>query len=815
MAKHDKRAHGTRGHTLGAGHRQHAERRQEQTEPMTEAQRAEVTQLLAEVPALADQLRAAAEQGREAVAAQLATVEAAPEPVQRAFAARLGDVRGPDARAAAEVAHALGELASAREVAREARRARIRLRSAGALPTLNLAPATQGTQGTLTAEPQATAPSTPRLVEAHVTRTREEGEISLSLAWQEGSDPDIVRGAILLLDFWRDGAKDVTMTAPMTRRRFVTEYIARFRTETKAETMPISWAQARGLLLEALDVNAWRGTEPGTDYRRHQGLLTARLLDVPDSDEARAAVADEEARAQREGDRPYMAGDLEPDELVATWLGTWTFGDFGASYDLLADDNPIRRELTRDEYIAQRRGWADEAKPASLRLTLVREQAQRASALWVPGAAGVVASGGRREMEAFWSITLNESPLGGAISELPLATLSSTETGRHWYWTAYTVERDRGSGAWRIVRLRDEGAASQALTIEELQKRIQEARDTATRIAETTQVDPQSEEGAEALRQVTGALVTAMHYRDALMTRLPLDESLYRDNVNDAQALRNYERSAAVLERMQGRFPGQAHTSFELGVQYFMASTTSARVGDVEAEHAWLERAERALTQAVEADPSAEHLQGLGEVLGRRGHFTQAVARFRESIERDPSRASAHSDLADALMSEVGGENLDAPAAMTTMSEKDRADLTRAAGRAALAELREAARLDRSLPSIHTRIGAIYDVLGQPEDALLAFQEAVRQDPNDAEARYTVGTLYLSRGQPALAVAELEAAAQLSPLALTVRINLAAAYMALERWRDAERELNFVDETRPGMPQVAELRSRLAQLKRK
>ncbi|MBV8202806.1 MAG: tetratricopeptide repeat protein, partial [Acidobacteria bacterium] len=654
------------------------------------------------------------------------------------------------------------------------------------------------------------APTLPHLVEAPVTRTREEGEVTLVLGWQEGEDPEIVRGCVILLDFWRRGAADFSMLSPMRRSRFLDETVGAFKSETQAESRPLTWAEARRLLLEALDVNRWRGVEPDADYTRHRPLIEARLLAIPDDAEARAAVAAEDERAAREGDRPYMAGDLEPDELVATWLGIWSFGDYGAAYDLLADDHPLRRELTRAAYIEQRRRWADEAQPGAMRLMLVREQEQRASALWVPGAAGAVAPGGRRELEAFWSLVLRDSSLAGTASELPFATLSSAETGRRWFWTAYTVERDRASAAWRIARIRDEGLASQGLTIEELHQRVADAHAVADKITAEPPPESSGEGAEEALRRLTGALAGAMHYRDALIARLPLDEALYRASVADAQVLGSYERAAALLERMRGRFPGQARLDYDLGIQYYLAGEQIGRQGDAEAQQAWFRRATETLRRAAEADPSGEHEQALGEVLARQGHYTQAIAALRRAIGLDPARASAHADLADALMASVSGENLDEP---TPPGGTDETRI-REAARAALAALREAARLDANLHGLYTRMGAIYDVLGQHDDALLAFQEAVRHDPGDAEAHYTLGTLLLSRGDVPRALPELESAAQLAPLTPAIRLNLAAAYLAADRWRDAERQLDTVDRIRPGLPQVAELRSRVARQKK-
>jgi tetratricopeptide (TPR) repeat protein len=801
MARQDKHGHRARG---AEPHKKTAP-----AATLSAEQEAEVAALMSGVQELADALRAAAPEGREAITASLAAVERASVPVQLAFAARLGEARGPAGRAAAEVANALGELAAASAVAREARRARIRLRSTGALPTLDLAPRASAVAP---AAAPPVVPSTPQLVEAHVSLSREEGEMSLFLGWQEGEDPDFVRGNVIALDFWERGVQDFTMSEPMRRARFLEDTIQDMTAKSGVATIAITWAAARRLVLEALDVNAWRGTELDADFRRHQRWLTTRLLNVPDTDEARAEVAEEDARAAREGDRPYFGSGLPAQELVATWLGMWSFGDYGGAYDLLANDHPIRRAAARDEFVRQRRAWADEAAPAGLRLTLVREQAQRASALWVPGAAGVVAPGGRQELEAFWSITCGESPLGGTVEELPLATVSSPVTGRRWFWTAHTLEHDTATGEWRIAHSRDEGAASQALTVDELQKRVTEAREAAERIISGAPPDPRSDAAADLLRELTGGLLTAMHYRDAQSARVPLDEALYHASIADAQVIRAFERAAALLERMSGKFPNEARIQFELGIQYYLIGMDTARAGDAGAEVLWLERAAAALRQAIAIEPSAEHLQALGEVLARQGYYDQAIERLRAAIASDPGRASAHSDLADALMSSAGDGNLDAPVPMSQLSRAAREERVAEVTRVALAELREALRLDPNTPAAYSRMGAIYDILGQRDDSLLAFQEAVRHDPGDAEARYTLGTIYLQRGEPQRALLELEAAAQLLPQQVAIRVALATAYAALGRRREAERELDSVDELRPGLPQVAELRAEIARI---
>jgi tetratricopeptide (TPR) repeat protein len=467
----------------------------------------------------------------------------------------------------------------------------------------------------------------------------------------------------------------------------------------------------------------------------------------------------------------------------------------------------MRRTQTRNEFIALRRQWAGEAKPGALRLTLIREQQKRASALWVPGGGGGLVGGSGRDFEAFWSLVLDESPLGGQLDELPMGTLVSMETGRHWFWTGYSMTQDRSANLWLISRLRDEGAASQALTIEELQARIKEARETAEKAAQAAPADPRSQEAVETVRTVTGALTTALHYYDALIVRLPLDENVYHEAVDLARTLSNHERAAALLEKTLARFPNKESLHFEVGVEQYLVAEQYAAQGQPEAATSWLDRAIATMRQVVEKERTAEHLQGLGELLARRGRLGEAEEVVREGMRLEPERASLHADLASILMARLSGENIQEP---ETLTDEQRNALTREA----LAELREAARLDRTLPRVFTRMGAIYEVLNQPDDARLAFEEALRNDPGDADAHYALGSLLLRRQDAAGALPHLERAVELEPLSVPYRLALAAGYVTQERRREATRELDLIDRLQPGLPQVGELRTILNRQKK-
>src|SRR5215470_1393951 len=102
MARHDRRAQQKRQGGQGT-------REREQTVQLTGDQQATLDALLGEIPSLAQALRTAQSNGREALAAQLERLEELPEPVALALVTRLGTVRGMEARDAADIAQALGE----------------------------------------------------------------------------------------------------------------------------------------------------------------------------------------------------------------------------------------------------------------------------------------------------------------------------------------------------------------------------------------------------------------------------------------------------------------------------------------------------------------------------------------------------------------------------------------------------------------------------------------------------------------------------------------------------------------------------------
>lgn len=107
----------------------------------------------------------------------------------------------------------------------------------------------------------------------------------------------------------------------------------------------------------------------------------------------------------------------------------------------------------------------------------------------------------------------------------------------------------------------------------------------------------------------------------------------------------------------------------------------------------------------------------------------------------------------------------------------------------ALADLREAVRLNPGHAPSYFYLGALHRALGQWGEAEASYKEAIGLKPDYSEAYNDLGVLYLDLDNRESALEAFERAVDLdgqNPLYLK---NLAGAYMRLGRWRDAQSAL--------------------------
>jgi|GEM_PF-4657978 len=716
---------------------------------LTAEQEHAITVALEHLPQIAAALTAA--HSREEATSAVAELCALDPRLLVTFLDRLGRQREI---AAAQVAAALAELSEAKEVRREARRTLLRLRSAGIQPSWSL----PESQAQLQQVPP-TELATPRFWQGLVSASRQEGEVNLLLTWDLSGTETRLQTIAFLLDFWNTGIKDVTVTAEMSRSQYQRQIIKAPQMRD-VNLQPCTLEQGRWLVREALDFGAWRGNKPAAAFQRQQLTIETLLHLDGEVDESADEIA--------------IAADLEPLEVVADFIGAWAFGDYGLVYALLAPSHPLRRALTRDEFVQLRRQWYDEARPHQLVLNMIEERSQDTQHLWVPGGMRMV----RQEIDAFWSLALEDSPIGGQMEELPFASLIHPRTGRHWYWTSYSLTRE--AAGWRIASQRDEAVRVQMEPITDLEKRVKELLDEIRNLLQTHR--PTAPDADNIWRRATLAGLTALHYQDAILVKLPLAEAKYTEAVDIAQTFGFYDRAVAYLLRAANRFPGRAAWLQRAAAVQELAGTQAQRMGrKAEATEAFTDALEiwQEFEQLV---PGIEAWEAMGNLLINLERYDEAEAMFRRVLAAAPDRAE-------------------------TFMELGALEFARGRYEEALQLYHRAMQLNPDLPGIYFNLGLLYRALGRTEDARAAYEEALRRDPDSAPAMNNLANLATLKGEMAQARDLLARAVELEPNNALYRANLAAVSAQIGDLSAARRHLQVAEELASDLPQVEVARS--------
>lgn len=128
------------------------------------------------------------------------------------------------------------------------------------------------------------------------------------------------------------------------------------------------------------------------------------------------------------------------------------------------------------------------------------------------------------------------------------------------------------------------------------------------------------------------------------------------------------------------------------------------------------------------------------------------------------------------------------PAAWLARNNLGRTYLEEGKAGAALAEFREAIRLQPDSAEAQANTGIALERLGRPVEAEGCYREALRLDPGLAAAWYDLGQLLLQSRRPMEAAEDFRVALRLDPALATAHNNLGLALARLGRPDDAVRE---------------------------
>lgn len=687
--------------------------------------------LLALVPSVATTLRAATD--RDGMQAALTPVTALPATEQLALATALGGQRGKDAQDAVDLAEALAELGTDRPAAKEARRAVIRQRSAGARPDISVPKHT-----TVVATPDAGKHAEPEFITAWASRTRERSEVQLAMLWTRPHQPNDVDGFVLALNFWEGRIDNAVHVEPMSQRRFEREIVQKVREEGHFTWVSIPLPQVRALIEDALDQQVWRAEPLTAEWREVADVILRRVqhADVVADPSVHLALLDPESDAE---------------ETLVNFWGSWCFGDFGLAYDLLGARNAIRDQGTRAEFIALRRQWFDEAHTARFQLgAIVPQTAEQSGGLWLPGS--VQSAQQRTSFTMFWSVELQETPLAGQLPEMPFATLTNAESSRHWYWQTVTMEHDANFGIWRLARIRDDALDAQAQPAAALLQRSETLWDDAEKLVEANGTE--EDVARETALKVIAVAQESLSWGESALMRLPADRELHEKLHDRAAQLALWDRAAAVTQRMLVHFPDdQALFQRDLASLDFRRAQTYAEADDEASYARWLDFAITASRAALELDRTAEALVILAELILAKGDVDEAEGMLRESIALHES-VGAWADLGDLLMRQ----------------QKPRE---------AIDAFERAHRLDPGTPQIRWRLGRALELADRLGEARLVYEDALAVDGEDAMAHALLGNVLIEQKDFDAANTHLEQALQLGLASAQIFSQL--AYIAAQR----------------------------------
>jgi tetratricopeptide (TPR) repeat protein len=693
---------------------------------------------------------------REQAEGALAEISNMPEATQMALLKILSKEYDTDA---ADVLNALHELSPNKNIRKEARRSLIHLEGARVYP--DWSPPATDRFATMTSSP-------PRFWKGVVTEMREQGEIQLVLCWEQGVDYNEARALVFLLDFWEEGVKDF-FTRTGTKRRIDSEMTEMAAKSADIKTADSTLAEGRRLIEEALSVNKWRGTTPHKDYRHNLPIINQLVWQASDVGEDRG--------------RTFISPDLDAEEVAANFAGGWALGDFGLAYDLLASGSILREGLRRDEWIERRRAWANEADPGEFSISFINERDQPKSMLWVPTQVFGSHASSRKEVEIGWSLELQNTPLSGTLREMAMGTAANKETGRHWFWTSYTLAQENGE--WRIQSMTDEGANLQGLPINELQKQSKELHDRVDEIVRERQ--PNDAEAQEIIREILRLVTQAMHYSDALMVKLPLDRSVYAEAVEQAQAARAIERATVYLDRMAQRFPERrGDTLRQLGVLLASLKEMYDEGSQWDRSEQFYKLAQKALRDSIAADNAPLGYALLAEMLIQHGEeveVEEAEKVLHEAEELDPSPAEAA-----VIETSLGNIAL-------YRNQQDEG----------LKHFLRAAEISPNYPAIWYNIGHIQYALERYEEAVDSLKRAIEVE-NDLRAYGELAAVYMELRRTVQARETLEQGLRVHPQSAHLRAILAAMLLGSGENRHAQELLEEAERINPDLEMVKTVR---------
>ncbi|MGA9888173.1 MAG: tetratricopeptide repeat protein [Candidatus Acidiferrales bacterium] len=196
------------------------------------------------------------------------------------------------------------------------------------------------------------------------------------------------------------------------------------------------------------------------------------------------------------------------------------------------------------------------------------------------------------------------------------------------------------------------------------------------------------------------------------------------------------------------------------------------------------------LESALAQPPPAEQLVpvtvALGLAYSQTGDAPKAAQTLQQLVATHPDSADAHMGLG------------------TVYAETEPANLE-----AAVAEFRDALRLDRTKDEARLALGRALISQQKYSDALVPLREYTEHEPRDFQGYYAAGLAYRGLRQWDSSIASLQKAARLDPESYEVRYELGVVLAGAGQNEQAIRELQIAEKIRPSAPDPHDQLARL------
>jgi Flp pilus assembly protein TadD len=185
----------------------------------------------------------------------------------------------------------------------------------------------------------------------------------------------------------------------------------------------------------------------------------------------------------------------------------------------------------------------------------------------------------------------------------------------------------------------------------------------------------------------------------------------------------------------------------------------------------------------------------LGDALGEKGQFNEAISQFQEALRLKPDYTEAHTALGVVLVKKGQFNEAISQFQEALRLKPDSAEAHTAFGVAllhkgqtdeAISQFQEALRLKPDYAEAHFNLGAALDQKGQADEAVRQYQEAIRLKPDYADAYNNLGYLWAGRGENLdQARALIEKAVKLEPKNAAILDSLGLVLFKQNRLREA------------------------------